>query len=167
MHLKRYGKHFVTSVGNIVLDFIRVNLTAILEDDSSFEFRTREIGKTGDEIIFFQSPEDEFEARIVLQEKVQNQIFGEHGVDVVVADGRISRFTYDDQGLSITVSEATHFMNETVEILLLDNLFDCLKDFQGPCCTTTGGCTDENDGDRILLSVTPKQLGLFSESLKG
>jgi hypothetical protein len=167
MHLEGYGKCFVTSVGNIVLDFIRVNLTAVLEDDSSFEFRTREIGKTGDEIIFFQSPEDEFEAGIIFQEKVQNQIFGEHGADVMVADGRISRFTHDDQGLSITVSEATHFMNETVEILLLDKLFDRLKDFQSPCCSTTGGCTDENDGDRILLSLTPKQLCLFFDSLKG
>jgi hypothetical protein len=167
VHLKRYGKCFVTSVGNIVLDVIRVNLATVFEDDSSFEFRTREIGKTRDEIIFFQSPEDELEARIVFCEKVQNQIFGEYGVDVVVADGRISRFTYDDQGFSITVSEATHFLNETVEILLLDKLFDCLKDFQCPCRSTTGGCADENEWNRILLSVTPKQQCLFPESLEG
>jgi hypothetical protein len=167
VHLERYGKCFVTSVGNRVLDIIRVNLAAVFEDDSSFEFRTWEIGKTGDEIIFFQSPEDEFEARIVFQEKVQNQIFGEYRVDVVVADGRISRFTHDDQRLSITVSEAAHFVDETVEVLLLDKCFDGLQDFQGPCCAATGGCSDENSGNRISPPLTPKPMCLFSQSLEG
>ena len=86
---------------------------------------------------------------------------------MVVADGRISRFTHDDQRLSITVSEAAHFMNETVEILLLDKCFDGFKDFQGPCCPTTGGCADENGGNRIPPPLTPKSLRLFPESLEG
>jgi len=68
---------------------------------------------------------------------------------VVVADGRISRFTHDDQRFSITVSEAAHFMDETVEILLLDKCLDRLKDFQGSCCAATRGCSDENGGNRI------------------
>jgi len=65
------------------------------------------------------------------------------------------------------VSEAAHFMDETVEILLLDKCLDRLKDFQGSCCAATRGCSDENGGNRISPLLTQEQLCLFPESLKG
>ena len=121
------------------------------------------IGKTGDEIIFFQSAKNELKAGIVIDEKILDQTFGQYGADLSVEDRRIPGFANEEKRFRIAVAKAPHLEDKAVQTVSSYRFPDCMKDIEGPGGPAAGSSSDQKDR---YLTVPDLLEGGFSSSLK-
>jgi hypothetical protein len=69
---------------------------------------------------------------------------------MAVTDGRIPWLVDHDKRFSVTMSHAAHFINEAIEILLFNDVFDRLKDFKCSGRPTAGSRSDPDDWGPVI-----------------